>query len=184
MNESGPKEPAERSGTYATSSPSFIAQTSLHTDSENSRLCVMMSCAEDVRPGRGGEQTKETYDTTLELLDRLDQGSERLAVEVVGGCSSATSARCACPSGHRRRTFVEDEDVRPAPCRGTEDNLDLLTTGETARDRERRQRQARRDQIVKLTPAWCCARRTRPRDRSRCSASRSPCGLVTTATIS
>lgn len=51
--------------------------------------------------------------TTLVDLEGFDEGSERLAVEIVG-------------------RLVEDDDVRTTPGSGTEHDLDLLTTGETA----------------------------------------------------
>ncbi len=52
-------------------------------------------------------------DTTLERLDGLDEGSERLAVQEVSG-------------------LIEDDDVRSAPSSGSEYNLNLLTTRKTA----------------------------------------------------
>ncbi|GFF58995.1 hypothetical protein IFM46972_11263 [Aspergillus udagawae] len=56
-------------------------------------------------------------DTTLERLESLGQGTQRVTVEVVGG-------------------LVEDDDVRTLPRAGGEDDLDTLTTGETAHTTE------------------------------------------------
>ena len=50
--------------------------------------------------------------TALELLERLDKGSERFTIEVVSG-------------------LVEAHDVGTTPCCGTKDDLDFLTTRET-----------------------------------------------------
>ncbi|ROW16830.1 hypothetical protein VPNG_01505 [Cytospora leucostoma] len=51
-------------------------------------------------------------DTTLELLDGLGQGTERVTVQVVGG-------------------LVKNDQVRSLPRASSQDNLDTLTTGET-----------------------------------------------------
>lgn len=60
-----------------------------------------------------GTHVGDDEDTALVLLERRDERSERLAVEVVG-------------------RLVENDDVRATPGRGGKDDLDLLTTGETA----------------------------------------------------
>ncbi|GKT59608.1 hypothetical protein ColTof3_06947 [Colletotrichum tofieldiae] len=52
-------------------------------------------------------------DTTLELLQGLGQGTERVTVEVVG-------------------RLVKDDQVRTLPRAGSKDDLDTLTTGQTA----------------------------------------------------
>lgn len=52
-------------------------------------------------------------DTTLELLESLGQGTQRVTVEVVCG-------------------FIENNEMGALPRAGSEDNLDTLTTGETA----------------------------------------------------
>jgi len=51
-------------------------------------------------------------DTTLELLESLGQGTQRVTVEVVGG-------------------FIENDEMGALPRAGSEDNLDTLATGET-----------------------------------------------------
>jgi hypothetical protein len=56
---------------------------------------------------------RDDEDTTLEALEGLDEGSERLTIEVVG-------------------RLVETDDVGTTPGGSTENDLDLLTTGETA----------------------------------------------------
>ena len=50
--------------------------------------------------------------TALEDLERVDERRERLPVEVV-------------------RRLIQADNVGAAPCRGTKNDLDLLTTGET-----------------------------------------------------
>ncbi|GFZ45382.1 LOW QUALITY PROTEIN: hypothetical protein JCM24511_03108 [Saitozyma sp. JCM 24511] len=69
----------------------------------------------DFRADRLGELSvvRDDEDTTLKVLERGDEGGKRLAVEVVGG-------------------LVETDDVGSSPGGGTEDDLDLLSTGQTA----------------------------------------------------
>lgn len=55
-------------------------------------------------------------DTTLELLDGLGQGTERVTVKVVG-------------------RLVEDDQVRSLPRASSQDDLDTLTTGQTLHTR-------------------------------------------------
>ncbi|TLS26533.1 hypothetical protein PpBr36_04202 [Pyricularia pennisetigena] len=55
-------------------------------------------------------------DTTLELLERLGQGTKRVTVQVVG-------------------RLVEDDQVRTLPRAGGKDDLDTLTTGQTTHAR-------------------------------------------------
>lgn len=68
----------------------------------------------DFRTDRLGELSVvcNDQDTTFEVLESGDKGSERFTVEVVG-------------------RLVQTDNVGSSPCSGTEDDLDLLSTGQT-----------------------------------------------------
>lgn len=79
------------------------------------RLEVAVSHRPDLGADRLGELAvvRDDEDTTLVRLEGGDQRGERFSIEVVG-------------------RLVEDNDVRSAPGRRGEDDLDLLTAGEAA----------------------------------------------------